>query len=220
MIRSKLLKTVYNLDQTLGNHDDDHLIHILLYGSQKFNFTEHFDESLIGNICFIMFYFIFSICYYYQHYCFIASCLWFLTCIYSNTFFGLRNLEFFIESLYASIYVYSFYSFLFFSLSLFSFFLFSFFFNYFFIFYYYNYYNYYNCLCLCVLYVYRPCWETSKIPSGFWVLLCNCIREFFYFRIVELWVLVNLKYRKKKWETRKIMVPPPFPASLLIVIAC
>ena len=127
MIRSKLLKTVYNLDQTLGNHDDDHLIHILLYGSQKFNFTEHFDESLIGNICFIMFYFIFSICYYYQHYCFIASCLWFLTCIYSNTFFGLRNLEFFIESLYASVYVYSFYSFLFFSLSLFSFFLFSFF---------------------------------------------------------------------------------------------
>ena len=27
--RSKLLKNVYNLDQTLQNYDDDHLIHIL-----------------------------------------------------------------------------------------------------------------------------------------------------------------------------------------------
>ena len=61
--RSKLLKNVYNLDQTLRNFDDDHLIHILLYGSEKFNVTlnkeiikliicylkdtEHFDESLI-----------------------------------------------------------------------------------------------------------------------------------------------------------------------------
>ena len=48
---------------TLGNYDDDHLIHILLYHSEKFNFnlnkeiieltncylkdTEPFDESLI-----------------------------------------------------------------------------------------------------------------------------------------------------------------------------
>ena len=31
--RSKLLKNVYNLDQTLRNYDDDHLIHILLYRS-------------------------------------------------------------------------------------------------------------------------------------------------------------------------------------------
>ena len=61
--RSKLLKNVYKLDQTLRNYDDDHLIHILLYGSEKFNFnlnkeiiklnicylkdTEHFNESLI-----------------------------------------------------------------------------------------------------------------------------------------------------------------------------
>ena len=61
--RSKLLKNVYNLDQTLRNYDDDHLIHILLYGSEKFNFnlnkdiiklticylkdTERFDENLI-----------------------------------------------------------------------------------------------------------------------------------------------------------------------------
>ena len=63
MNRSKLLKNVYNLDQTLRNYDDDHLIHILLYGSEKFNFnlnkdiiklticylkdTERFDENLI-----------------------------------------------------------------------------------------------------------------------------------------------------------------------------
>ena len=63
MNRSKLLKNVYNLDQTLRNYDDDHLIHILLYGSEKFNFnlnkdiiklticylkdTERFDESLV-----------------------------------------------------------------------------------------------------------------------------------------------------------------------------
>ena len=61
--RSKLLKNVYNLDQTLRNYDDDHLIHILLYGSEKFNFnlkkdliklaicyledTQRFDENLI-----------------------------------------------------------------------------------------------------------------------------------------------------------------------------
>ena len=76
-------------------------------------------------------FFYFFICYYYYHYCFIASRRsFYLTYIYfnfENTFFGLSNLKFFIESLYASIYVYSFYSFLFFSLSLFSFFLFSFF---------------------------------------------------------------------------------------------
>ena len=61
--RSKLLKNVYNLDQTLRNYDGDHLIHILLYVFEKFNFnlnkeiiklwicylkdTERFDESLI-----------------------------------------------------------------------------------------------------------------------------------------------------------------------------
>ena len=61
--RSKLLKSVYNLDQTLRKYDDDHLIHILLYGSEKFNFnlnkeiiklticylkdTERFDASFI-----------------------------------------------------------------------------------------------------------------------------------------------------------------------------
>ena len=66
MNRSKLLKNVYNLDQTIWNYADDHLIHILLYGSEKFNFnlnkeiikltmcfvknTECFDESLIWNI--------------------------------------------------------------------------------------------------------------------------------------------------------------------------
>ena len=63
MNRSKLLKNVYNLDQTLRNYGDDHLIHILLYGSEKSNFnldkdiinlkicylkdTERFDENLI-----------------------------------------------------------------------------------------------------------------------------------------------------------------------------
>ena len=61
--RSKLLRNVYNLDQTLRNYDDDHLIHIPLYGSEKFTFNlnkeiikpticylkdiERFDESLI-----------------------------------------------------------------------------------------------------------------------------------------------------------------------------
>ena len=63
MNRTKLLKNVCNLDQTQRNYDDDHLIHILLYGSEKFNFnlnkdiiklticflkdTERFDESPI-----------------------------------------------------------------------------------------------------------------------------------------------------------------------------
>ena len=63
--RSKLLKNVYSLDHILRNYDDC-LIHILLYGWEKFNFnlnkekikltvcylkdTERFDESLIWNI--------------------------------------------------------------------------------------------------------------------------------------------------------------------------
>ena len=63
MNRSKLLKNVHNLDQTLRNYGDDHLIHILLYGYEKSNFnldkdiinlkicylkdTERFDENLI-----------------------------------------------------------------------------------------------------------------------------------------------------------------------------
>ena len=61
--RSKLLQNVYSPDQTLRNYDNDHLIHILLYGLEKFSFnlnkevnkltscylknTERFDESLI-----------------------------------------------------------------------------------------------------------------------------------------------------------------------------
>ena len=61
--RSKLLENVYNLDQTLQNNDDGHLIDILLYDSEKFNFnlnkdifkltirylkdTQCFDENLI-----------------------------------------------------------------------------------------------------------------------------------------------------------------------------
>ena len=36
---SNLLKNVYNLDQTLLNYDDAHLIYIFLYGSEKFNFN-------------------------------------------------------------------------------------------------------------------------------------------------------------------------------------
>ena len=126
----------------------------------------------------------FSICYYYyyNYYYFTASRSWFLTYIYSNfenTFFGLSNLEFFIESLYASnIYLSFFFSFLSF------------------IFFYIYYYHYYNCLCLCVLCVYRPCWETHKISSRFESFLYLYFR-IFYFWIVELWVLVNMKYRKE-----------------------
>ena len=33
--RSKLLKNACNLDQTLQNYDDDHLIHALLYGLER-----------------------------------------------------------------------------------------------------------------------------------------------------------------------------------------
>ena len=75
--KSKLHKNVYKLDQTLRSYDDDHLIHVFLFF-----------------ICY----------YYYYHYYFIASPRWFLPHIYSNfenTFFGLSNLELFIESLYA-----------------------------------------------------------------------------------------------------------------------
>ena len=114
--RSKLLKNVYKLDQTLRKYDDDHLIYIVLYGSEKFNFnlnkeiirltvsylkdTERFSfETSIVFFCFFFGY------YYHYHYYFIALRRWFLTYIYSNiedTFFWLSNLELFIESLYAS----------------------------------------------------------------------------------------------------------------------
>ena len=68
---------MYNLDQTLRNYDDDHLIHILLYGSEKFNFnlnkdiiklticylkdTQRFDENIIQNMFFFLFDIIFII---------------------------------------------------------------------------------------------------------------------------------------------------------------
>ena len=129
-----------------------------------------------------LFIFFFSICYYYYRYCFIASRRWFLTYIYSNfenTFFGLSNLEFFTEFLYALIYVYSFYSFLFFlSISLFflSFFL---FFKFNLLFYYY----YYNYLYLCILYVYRPCWKTYKISSRFESCFVFAFQKFFILEI-------------------------------------
>ena len=39
MNRSNLLKNVYSLYQTFRNYDDDHSIHILVCGSEKFNFN-------------------------------------------------------------------------------------------------------------------------------------------------------------------------------------
>ena len=52
MNRSKLLKNVYNQDQTLRNYDDDYLIHILLYGSEKFSFN--LDKEIIKlTICYL-----------------------------------------------------------------------------------------------------------------------------------------------------------------------
>ena len=138
MNRSKLLKNVYNLDQTLRNYHDDHLIHILLYGSEKFQFNlnkeiiklyeRYWTFQWKSHLKYLFYLFIYLFIYFFYllllltllFYCITTS---FLTYIYSNfenTFFGLSNLEFFfIESLYTSIlYVYSFYSFLFFSLSL------------------------------------------------------------------------------------------------------
>ena len=50
--RSKLLKNLYNLDQTLRNYDDEHLIHILLYGSEKFNFNLN-KEIIKLTICYL-----------------------------------------------------------------------------------------------------------------------------------------------------------------------
>ena len=69
--RSKLLKNVYSLDQAPRNYDDDHLIRILLYGSEKFNFnlnkeiikmavcylkdTERFDEFHLEQLLFFFY---------------------------------------------------------------------------------------------------------------------------------------------------------------------
>ena len=64
----------------------------------------------------------------------------------------------------------------------------------------YYHHHHYCYLCLCILYVYRPCWEMYKISSRFEsCFVCTCISEFFfYFCVAELWVLVKLKYRRKK----------------------
>ena len=91
---------------------------------------------------------------------------------------------------------------LFLSLSLFSlfhFFLYTFYHYY----YYYYHYHYYYCLCLCVRYVYRPCWEACKISSRFESCFVLVFFRIFYFCIVQLWVLVNLKYRKKTKQNKK-----------------
>ena len=45
----KLLKNVYNLDQTLKNYDNDHIIHTLVYGSEKFDFNLNKDTKRFGN---------------------------------------------------------------------------------------------------------------------------------------------------------------------------
>ena len=119
---------------------------------------------------------------------------WFLTYIYcnfQNTFFGLSNLELFIESLYASsICLNGFFccSFKKFSICIY--------------YYYYYYYYYHHYECLCVLYVHRSCWETCKISSRFESCLYSYFRTF-YFCIVELWVLVNLKYKKNQTKTKQ-----------------
>ena len=196
--RSKLVKNVYKLDQTLRNYDNDHLIHILLHGSEKFGFnlkwkmiklnicylkdTERFGDSLIWNIIFIIIYYYYFYYYYYYHYYFIAS----PCCIYSNfenAFFGLSNLELFVESLYASNICLQFF---FFSFQ-----------------YYYYYYYYYYC------YVFSTCRGLAekcvRFPQGLSLVLYMCFR-IFLFCFVELWVLLNLKYRKKnlnlEWKSK------------------
>ena len=127
----------------------------------------------------------FSICYYYyyRNY-FIASRRWFLTYIYSNfenTFFGLSNLELFIESLCASnIYLYVYvYIYIYFFLLLFLLLL---------------------LLLLLSLLVFSTCTglveKRIRFPQGLSLVLYSYFRTF-HFCIVELWVLVNLKYRKK-----------------------
>ena len=102
----------------------------------------------------ISFFFFFSTCYcYYYNDYFIKSRCWLLTyiiySIFEDTFFGLSNLELFMNPFMPQIHVY--FSFLSFILYIYLF----------------HYYYYYNYLCLCVLYVYRPCWETYKIFSRF-----------------------------------------------------
>ena len=107
---------------------------------------------------------------YYHHYYFIAFWRWFLICIHSNfgsTFFGLISLEFFFESIYA-LSIY---------LQRFS--------------------NMFVCF---IFYIYVFSMSLSiaekriRFPQGLSFLLGLYFRIFF---IVELWVLVNLNYKKK-----------------------
>ena len=131
----------------------------------------------------IVFYrfFFFCICYYYIILIiivlyFIASWRWFL--IFTNpesTFFGLSSLEFFIESLYTSYYIYI----KFFFLLPFFIFIYA-----------------YICLFVC-FHVYRPCWKTCKISLWSESLVLYLYFRNFYFCVVELRVFVNVKFRKK-----------------------
>ena len=91
--RSKLQKNVYNLDQTLRNYDDDHLNHILPYGSEKYNFDLNKEiiswPSVIWKILNLPIRVSFEMsalfCYYYYYLSYsIASPGWFLTYIYCN----------------------------------------------------------------------------------------------------------------------------------------
>ena len=52
MNRSKRIKNVYNLDHTLRNYDWGHLIHRLLYGSEKLNFNLN-KEIIKLTICYL-----------------------------------------------------------------------------------------------------------------------------------------------------------------------
>ena len=132
--------------------------------------------------------FFFSTCcyYYYHYYYYITSRCWFLRYTYSNfenLFFGLSNLEFFIQSLYAWNVCLQFF---FLSLSFISF-IFFLYFLYIFIYVY--------------VYVFSTCTDLVekgiRFPQDLSLVLYVHFR-IFYFCIIELWVLVNLKYRKKK----------------------
>ena len=127
----------------------------------------------------------FSICYYYYyHHYFIPSRRWFLTYIcsnFENTLFGLILsflLNPFMPQIYAYMFFFSFFSFIFSFYIHFSFMIFI-------------------IIIIINVYVFSTCTglfeKRIRFPQGLSLLFRT-----FYFCIVELWVLVNLKCKKKQ----------------------
>ena len=160
--------------------------------------TKRFDESIIWNMyCFFIFFcflFVFVIIILFWSLLFYISLhrdadFWHIFTNPESIFSGLSSFEFFIESLYASYFIYIKFFFLL------PFFIFI--------------YAYISFVCSYVFHLYRPCWKRFPYKISLWsesLVLYLYFRTFYF--CVELWVFANVKYRKKndnKQQKRKVI---------------